>query len=213
MTTLYITRHGETLWNTEHRMQGWHDSPLTEKGIKQATLLGERLKDTNIDVIYCSDLGRTFKTAELVRGGRNIDIIPDKNLREINIGNWEGYNQEEIKKINESELFNFWKKPHLFKPDGGENFKEVRDRVWKEVNKIVKENEGKTILIVTHTIALKSIMSCFEKREIENLWEPPVIYQTSLSKVEIDGTKIDIDLYGDASHIHGENTKKQVKAV
>ncbi|TQR15623.1 histidine phosphatase family protein [Psychrobacillus soli] len=40
MLILYITRHGETVWNTQKRMQGWSDSELTEKGISNAVSLG-----------------------------------------------------------------------------------------------------------------------------------------------------------------------------
>ncbi|EQB85893.1 hypothetical protein M918_16965 [Clostridium sp. BL8] len=75
MTRLYITRHGETLWNTEGRMQGWNDSPLTDLGIKQAEWLRDRIQDEKIDAIYSSPSNRAFKTAEIVRGGREIEII------------------------------------------------------------------------------------------------------------------------------------------
>lgn len=34
--TLYLMRHGQTLFNLQHKIQGWCDSPLTELGIKQA---------------------------------------------------------------------------------------------------------------------------------------------------------------------------------
>ena len=36
--TLYLMRHGQTLFNVEHKIQGWCDSPLTEQGIKQANI-------------------------------------------------------------------------------------------------------------------------------------------------------------------------------
>ncbi|WP_140355100.1 phosphoglycerate mutase family protein, partial [Litchfieldia alkalitelluris] len=45
MLTIYLTRHGETQWNLENRLQGSKDSPLTEKGATSATKLGKRLKD------------------------------------------------------------------------------------------------------------------------------------------------------------------------
>lgn len=32
MTRFYLMRHGQTLFNTLNRIQGWCDSPLTEKG-------------------------------------------------------------------------------------------------------------------------------------------------------------------------------------
>ena len=50
MKTLYLMRHGETLFNVQHKIQGWCDSPLTEKGIKQA----QKARD------YFSKKGITF---------------------------------------------------------------------------------------------------------------------------------------------------------
>jgi broad specificity phosphatase PhoE len=72
MIKLYITRHGETIWNTEKRMQGWLDSNLTENGKKNAEALGERLKDIEFEAIYSSPSQRTKTTTELVKGDRAI---------------------------------------------------------------------------------------------------------------------------------------------
>ncbi len=82
MTKLYITRHGETLWNTEGRMQGWNDSPLTDLGIKQAEWLRERIKDLKIDVIYSSPSGRAYNTAEIIKGNRELQVIKHDGYRE-----------------------------------------------------------------------------------------------------------------------------------
>jgi broad specificity phosphatase PhoE len=56
MLHIYITRHGETEWNTEGRLQGWSDSPLTEKGRRDAILLGNRLQDISFSAIYTGKL-------------------------------------------------------------------------------------------------------------------------------------------------------------
>lgn len=72
MITLYITRHGETEWNTEKRMQGWSDSNLTVKGGEHAALLGNRLKEVSFDAIYSSPSKRTELTAGLIKGDKDI---------------------------------------------------------------------------------------------------------------------------------------------
>lgn len=58
MPTLYMTRHGETEWNLEKRMQGWEDSPLTAKGRQNARDLGHRLREMHLDHLYQSDWSR-----------------------------------------------------------------------------------------------------------------------------------------------------------
>ena len=68
MKTLYLMRHGETQFNAQHRIQGWCDSPLTERGIEQARAMGAKLRDrgVRVDHAYCSTAERAADTLELV---------------------------------------------------------------------------------------------------------------------------------------------------
>ncbi|MDK6241920.1 phosphoglycerate mutase family protein, partial [Winkia sp. UMB10116] len=61
---LYLMRHGETEFNLENRVQGWCDSPLTEKGIRQAELARDMLREREITFThgYCSPLDRARET-------------------------------------------------------------------------------------------------------------------------------------------------------
>ena len=114
MTRLYLTRHGQTEWNVERRMQGQQDSPLTELGKEQAKWLGERLHDVGLDVIFSSSSGRAIRTAEIIRGTRKISIIPSDNLREIALGQWAGMLHTEVERIYPGEHRNFWHFPHQY---------------------------------------------------------------------------------------------------
>jgi len=97
MLRLFVIRHGETIWNTQKKLQGWNDSDLTEKGIKNALSLGNRLRDVEFQSIYASPSKRTLKTATLIKGRREQLIIEDENLREINLGVWEGQTHDDLK--------------------------------------------------------------------------------------------------------------------
>lgn len=110
-TTLYLTRHGETKWNVEKRMQGWQDSPLTEKGRQDAKRLGKRLEAVELAAIYTSTSGRALETAELVRGGRLIPIYQDERLREIQLGDWEGKTHDEIRQMDPTGFDHFGTRP------------------------------------------------------------------------------------------------------
>ncbi|MEE1541372.1 MAG: histidine phosphatase family protein, partial [Paludibacteraceae bacterium] len=90
MTKIYLCRHGETEWNVVKRMQGQNNSNLTELGVSQAKALGKRLEDIDIDIIYSSSCQRALDTAMHARGNRDLQIIAEDDLREINLGNWEG---------------------------------------------------------------------------------------------------------------------------
>lgn len=200
MLTLYITRHGETVWNTEKRMQGWQDSELTARGTENAVCLGESLKEISIDAVYSSPSNRTQKTSKLICGDRNIPIIMDRNLKEINMGEWEGKTQSYIKENYPVEFHSFWNAPQNYIPVGGETFFEMQERVWRVLDRIKSEHNSGNILIVTHSVVIKCLTSIFKNLSIDELWDPPYIHDTSLTVVEVHEREYRIILEGDISH-------------
>ncbi|MDI2588521.1 histidine phosphatase family protein [Psychrobacillus sp. NEAU-3TGS] len=200
MLTLYITRHGETVWNTQKRMQGWCDSQLTENGISNALSLGNRLKEIHFDAIYTSPSRRTVSTAYLIKGEREIPIIPEENLREINMGEWEGQTLSALEDKYPEKFYSFWHTPHLYKSVNGENFDELKKRVLQAISSIQEKNREGNVLIVTHSIVIKTLLAFFKDYPLEKLWEPPYIKDTSLTIVELSGKENNIVLEGDLSH-------------
>ena len=96
MTHFYIIRHGETVFNRKGRIQGWCDSPLTDLGVSQAKQLGKELKNVPFDVCFCSTSERAIDTANSILEGRNVKIIPSKNLKEQSFGDFEAEKSVDI---------------------------------------------------------------------------------------------------------------------
>ena len=199
---IYITRHGETEWNKELKMQGWKDADLTEKGIDNAKKLGESLKDIDFDYIYCSPLGRAINTAKYIRGNKNTEIIKIDSLKEMGFGIWEGMEHEKVKELYPSQQFNFWNKPHLYEPVDGESFKELIERVKKVLYDITNNTAGENILIVTHTAVIKAIYSIIKNYSLEDFWNKPFMHDTCLTVIEVQDKKIKIILEADVSHLN-----------
>lgn len=208
MIRLFLTRHGQTKWNVEKRFQGSMDSSLTELGIKQAELLSHRLAHEKFDIIYSSHLQRAYKTAEIIKNNRDVKIIKDENLAEMKLGEWEGLKHDDILEKYSKEYELFWNKPHLFEASSGEGYDDLKKRAIASIEKIIKENDGKNVLIVTHTVVIKQIMAYFEERPLEKLWDPPYIHPTSLSLIEIDKNAVEIKMHADISHF--ENSTKDI---
>ena len=99
MVTVYLTRHGQTVWNLDKRLQGSGNSELTDHGIEQAEQLKKRVDSIQLDTIYTSPLERARKTANIIRGNRNIEIIEVDAFKEISFGEYEGHTEEELLKI------------------------------------------------------------------------------------------------------------------
>jgi probable phosphoglycerate mutase len=200
-TTLYIVRHGETEWNVEKRLQGHHDSPLTQLGELQADWLHEALKEVEFDGIYTSSSQRAVRTTEIISRQQKSPIVKVDQLREMYLGEWEGKRQSDLLKSEPHEFQSFWHTPHLFQPTTGESFLEVQDRVIDKLKQIHRNHYSDSpLLIVTHTVVVKVLMAYFEGRPLSNIWDPPYLHPACLCKVEFDGDKSTIYLHGDTSH-------------
>jgi len=199
MTKIYIARHGETEWNRDGKLQGWKDAPLTEKGKKQAEALRERLEEVEFDAVYCSPLGRTLKTAEIALDGKDISVMKDERLKEINMGKWEGTKGEEIKKRFPELYFDFWERPHAYNPISGESFHDLKERVVSFIEEVLEKHGDENILIVSHGCASKVMMSYFEGRSLKDIWEQPKLEEACLNLVKIEDGEPEIILFGDTS--------------
>jgi len=95
---LYILRHGETTWNAENRMQGALNSPLTDKGLRDAARQGVILAGLDLTgfAFLTSPQGRAFQTAGIALAGIADSISTDERLREIGVGDWSGRLRNEL---------------------------------------------------------------------------------------------------------------------
>lgn len=200
MTTIYLTRHGETEWNVQRRMQGWLDSPLTEKGRLQAVLLGERLASVPLAAIYPSDAPRAIATAGLICGDRGILTVPQKGLREMGLGEWEGRFVDELFEKESVNCQNFFYYPDRFiSPKGAESFEEVQQRIAKTLNELVKKHPDESILIVAHGIFMRNMLAYLCQKSIEEVWSESY-KPTALSLVVAEGESFEIKYWNDTTH-------------
>lgn len=186
MTRIILTRHGETFWNIEGRVQGAMDSPLTEKGILQARGLAKRLQKEGITRIFSSDLPRAIQTADEVRRELGLsEIILSPDLRELSFGEWEGKAWWDLRSLH-PELFSMWDKgPHQVKIPGGENMWEVTKRAWRFVQNLLENFAGETILVVTHGMTLQLLVKKALGFPVEQWEDVPWQYNTSVNIFDV----------------------------
>lgn len=102
---LVLIRHGQTQWNSQNRLHGWLDSPLTEHA--KAQLLTLTLPSLNDPIVYTSDLGRALESANIIANRMAADMIIDRRLRERRFGILQG------KVINQDKaLKKYWQQYH-----------------------------------------------------------------------------------------------------
>ncbi|MGB6370625.1 MAG: histidine phosphatase family protein [Atribacterota bacterium] len=204
---LMLIRHGESDGNVQRMFCGFKDVELTKKGIYQAERLAYRLKELQVDAVYCSDLKRAKHTAEIVFGSRGIDIIPSSNLREMNFGIWEGYTFEEVKsKYGYGDEFFSWLENINTEASipQGESLVDLNNRVMTELNKILKEYNkldiDETIAMVCHGGPIRVILCNVLNIELKYMWNIEQ-YSAALNMISYYNHKAFVDLVNDTSHL------------
>jgi probable phosphoglycerate mutase len=148
MTNLYLIRHGEAL-GAVHDLIG--NTALSSFGILQAERLRDRLAATGeiaADVLISSTLKRARQTAEIIAPALGLPILFDDEVQELRDGAAEGMHVEEYR-ATFGEV-NFRETPFRQVAPDGENWGQFVLRVTTALDRIIRQHEGKTIVIVCH---------------------------------------------------------------
>lgn len=190
MTKFLIIRHGQSTANLEERYAGWYDAPLTELGRKQAAITTDYiLKNYHVDAVYSSDLIRAVETVKEIAARANVPLVKEKALREIDGGEWEEKQVEEIAREYPEQAY-LWK-TDIGKacPTGGESFAELQVRIDSALRKIAAENDGKTVVVASHGGAIRTMQCLFENVPIEDMRKVPWTPNASVSEVNYENGK------------------------
>jgi broad specificity phosphatase PhoE len=159
--TIRIYRHGETEWNRKGLLQGWLDSPLTERGKQQA-----RAVDWQPEVVYASDLGRAVTTAQLMFPKKR--VTQECRLREIFLGEWQG--QEIAELMSHSAYRSYCEQPEAFIAVSQEPFSNVAERMMEFCESLL-HIPHQHIAVVSHGVAIACLHAAIEQRPISTLWQ------------------------------------------
>ncbi len=203
-TKIIIIRHGQSIGNATKTVLGHTDLDLSDLGYLQAKTTAEYLKGEKIDKIYSSDLKRALNTAVPHGNLRNLEIITNKTLREINIGSWEGLTVDQIIEgwgiaaFRDEWLGNFG----LFRFPDGESVKEGGERFYNEVLSISRENQGKTIMIVAHAAVIRAFWAIISGIKWADVADKVTFASNaSFSVAYFDGKCIIPDIYSCDDHL------------
>ena len=151
MPTVLLIRHGLVAQDAEERFLGSADAPMSAAGEAQIHELAARLRPRVApDAIYCSDLSRSRRTAELLAGGAAVPISVRPALREIDMGDWEGLSRREVAERRPAEYGARGRDIANFRPPGGESFADLAARVLPCWRDIVEHEEAQIVAIAGH---------------------------------------------------------------
>ncbi|MFA5841580.1 MAG: histidine phosphatase family protein [Candidatus Paceibacterota bacterium] len=168
MVTIIFEAHGTTFDNEGHLSSGHYDVELSPLGIKQSHEMGRRYKNDNFDVIFCSDLQRSYKSAEIAFGNE-FPIMKDARLRECDYGKFTRKPSGEV----EAE-----KMLRIIEPfPGGESYGETTLRMKFFLDDLKKNYDGKRVMIIGHRATQYGLENIINGIYLEQLISTPFKWQ------------------------------------
>ena len=201
---LLLIRHGETDWNVSLRYQGHGPVPLNVRGQTQARLAGQRLKHSGATTLYASDLTRAWETAQIV--GESLRLQPQSmpELREIDVGQWEGLTPEELYRRFPDHMKEFDRDPARTVRLGGESYAQLQARALVALNYIqATHRPDEVVVAVSHGGTIRALLCHvigLDLRYFGRLW----LDNGSISELRHSTNGWRLTRLNDAAHLEGQ---------
>ena len=204
MPKYILVRHGESVWNSQRRIDGTLDPELSPRGRRQTDLLVGHLRahlSEAVAAIYASPLRRAAQTAEQIAATYKLPVIHEPDLREISLGKWEGMTVAEIQAATPGRYEQWLEDPLTFPAPGGEDLRAFERRVVGALHRMQAAHPGADLIVVSHGGAIKTLL-CFalglDVRSLFRLKQD----NTAVNQIELDGRVRRVLLLNDTCHLN-----------
>ncbi len=202
---LHLIRHGQTDWNSLRRIQGQLETELNDIGRSQATARGVSLRDMTFHAVYSSSSVRTRQTTELILENRSDAVIFRDELKEINLGVWQGELWEDIERAHPDMVQALRFSRDDFNVQGAESNQDLQARGVSAIERILKDHQDapadSNILVVSHGALLKCVIAHYTEVPLSDLPNYPSLpncchsileYENKVARVKtFDGAAIE----------------------
>lgn len=206
--SLTLVRHGETYQNVDQIVQGQHPlwGRLTPEGIRQCSLLGERLSEFPFQIAHCSTLERAVLTLALMlvprKGKHTVPLRFAAELREIHQGNLHGRPHTEWRQAMAPH------DPMRYRAQGGESWEDVQARMMRYLQHIIRPSGKREVLLVAHGGVNRALLAGLLGIPLGQAWRGPAEGcpqdNSCLNRIHLDASGRVLDaLVNDSLHLQG----------
>lgn len=157
-TLVLLVRHGRTATTgtvLPGRAKGLH---LSDDGTAQAQAAADRIAQLErVHAVYASPLERTRETAAPIGRAVDLPVRTAKGLLECDFGEWTGKRLANLRK--KPEWSTVQHRPSIFRFPGGESFAEMQLRIWNQMETLVADHPGQTVVAVSHADPIKAAVA------------------------------------------------------
>ncbi len=204
MAKITLVRHGESVWNSQRRIQGNQDPELSARGRQQTELLIAHLKahiTKAAAAIYTSPLRRAVETADRIASAFGLPVIPDSGLREMSLGKWEGMTVAEIQSAFPGHYEKWLEDPLASPSPGGEDLRTFDRRVKAALEWMQQSHPGADLIVVSHGGVIKALLCHTLGLGVRYLFRLKQD-NTAISRIELEGPVRRVLLLNDTCHLN-----------
>lgn len=175
MVTIVFETHATTFDNENGVASGHYDAELSPVGISQAKQLGQRYRNVHLDTVFCSDLQRSCRTAEIAFAGRRLPLVVDSRLRECDYGDLAQCSKAEVAKRFAE---------HIHKPfPNGESIAQTSERMKRFLQDLLTDHDDQKVIVIGHRATQYGLEHWIKGLSFEEVtaapwqWRPGWTYQ------------------------------------
>ncbi|GLW63375.1 hypothetical protein Arub01_16190 [Actinomadura rubrobrunea] len=193
MTTLFVARHGETVWHAENRYAGVSDVALSDTGRRQAEALGRWAERAGIEALWASPLGRARATAAPAAAALGLPLTVDADLAEVDFGSAEG---RTLSELPPDQVAAFRADPVNTPFPGAEDPREAAARGAAALRRVAAAHPGARVLVVAHNTLMRLALC-----ELLGIPLPryrrvfPRVRNCAVTELEVDGADVGLIAY------------------
>ena len=198
--TVVLVRHGESVWNAEHRLQGQGGTGLSELGHRQAVATAAYLQARYPEVAAAirSDQQRVEETAQPWADGSQVSLQIDTRWREIDVGSWSGLTWHEVAETD-PETLAAWRAGQDVRRGGGETFAELRARTWEALDEL-RSVDG-TVVVFTHGGCIRLSVAAAIGLPVMGEHALGPVANCSITVLQLDGSATRLASYNVRDHV------------
>lgn len=201
---IFIVRHTETVGNVEKRLTGRQDYEITNRGKILVDELTDHFKNIKFDRIYASTSQRTVKTVQKLAELNGIRVEEKEELCEMYFGIYDGWKWEEVDRVNPQVKLNQNKTNEILGIPNQENTDDVANRIYECILNLARQNEGKTILICSHGVAIEAFLRKIEGVPFRYEKEKFCQHNVAINELEFENDEFYIIQLANTRYLQGE---------
>lgn len=201
MTTIVLVRHGHVEGIEPRRFRGRQETPLTDRGLRQAGQTARRIAEAwAVRAIYSSPMGRCLKTAGAIGEscGVTVDTLPD--LIDIDCGEWQWKTYEAVGAAMPDAFARWFSAPHLFRFPQGESLQDLVARAGNVLRFVAERHPHDTVVLVGHESINRALLLQVLDQPLSAYWRL-VQSPCSVSEIVVEGSNVRVIRMNETAHL------------